>query len=209
MPKSATLTRPPLVSSTLRRLDVAVDDAARMRRVERLADLLGDARGRRGRQRPALAEDRGEVAAVDQLHDDERVARVHAVVEDVDDVRMVQRGGGLRLLAEARHEGGVAAVLGAQHLDRDVAAELGVVGPVDGRHAALAEQLDQAVAAAEDVSYLGQGRAAPIAVGPAGARDSAQVEAGRGSRRNSPPMSGRSSASSTDALSQPIVVPAS
>ena len=47
-----------------------------------------------------------EVAAVDQLHDDERVARLHAVVEDVDHVGMAERGGGLRLLAEARHEAG-------------------------------------------------------------------------------------------------------
>ena len=40
----------------VRRLDVAVDDAARMRCVERLVDLLGDARGGHGLERAALVE---------------------------------------------------------------------------------------------------------------------------------------------------------
>ena len=147
MPKSATLTRPELRQQHVGRLDVAVDDAARVGRVERLEDLLGDARGGQRLERAALLDHGAEVAAVDQLHDDERVARLHAVVEDVDDVRMAQRGGRLRLLAEAGDERRVAAVLGAQNLDRHVAAQLRVVAAKDGRHAALAEQLDQAVAA--------------------------------------------------------------
>ena len=46
---------------------------------------------------------------------------VHAVVEDVDHVRMVQRGGGLRLAAGTARGSRVAAVLGAQDLDGDVA----------------------------------------------------------------------------------------
>ena len=53
-------------------------------------------------------------------------------------------------MAEAIDEVGVGAVLGAQHLDGDVALELVVAGPVDGRHAALPEQLDQPVPSAED-----------------------------------------------------------
>src|SRR6202008_1335508 len=37
-----------------------------------------------------------------------------------------------------------------EELDGDVAVELAVVGAVDGRHAALAEQLDQPIPAAEN-----------------------------------------------------------
>ena len=91
-----------------------------------------------------------------ELHDDVRAARVLAVVVDGDDVRVAQRGGGLGLLAEARREVGVAQVLGTQELERDVATEPGVRGAVDGRHPALAEQLDQPVAAAQDLPDLRQ-----------------------------------------------------
>ncbi len=139
------------------RLDVAVDDAARMRCVERLVDLLGDARGRNRLERPVLADDGGEVTAVDQLHDDERVARLHAVVEDIDHVGVIERRGRLGLLPETSDERGVAAILRAQHFDRHVAAKLRVVSAEDGRHPALAEQLDKAVAAGENLSCLGQG----------------------------------------------------
>ena len=138
------------------RLDIAVDDAARMRCVQRFVDLLGDARGRHRLERPALLDDRGQVAAVDELHDDERVAGFHAVVENVDHVGVVERRGRLRLLTEARHEGRIATVLGAQHLDRDVAAQLRIVSAEDGRHPALAKQLDEAIAAGQDLSYFSQ-----------------------------------------------------
>ena len=80
----------------------------------------------------------------------------HAVVEDVDHVGMAERGGRLRLLAEAGDECRVAAVLGAQHLDRHVAPQLGVVAAEDGRHAALAEQLDEAIAAGKYLPDFGQ-----------------------------------------------------
>ena len=110
----------------------------------------------RGGSGPAPAQDRGEVLAVDELHDDERAGRVLAVVVDGDDVRVGERRGRLGLLAEAGEEVGVAQVLGAEELDGDVAAELGVAGPVDRRHAALSEQLDQPVATAEDRADLRQ-----------------------------------------------------
>src|SRR6185503_18608267 len=56
----------------------------------------------------------------------------------------------LRLLAEPRQEFRVAAVLRAEELDGDVAVELVVVAAVDRGHAALSEQLDQPVAAAQN-----------------------------------------------------------
>jgi serine/threonine protein kinase len=51
---------------------------------------------------------------------------------------------------------GVVAVLRSEDLDGNVPLELGVVGTVDRRHAALAEQLDQPVAATEDLPDLCQ-----------------------------------------------------
>ena len=123
-----------------------MDDAGSVSRGERFEDLLRDARRGQRFQGTALAQDAGQVAAVDQLHDDEGVAALHPVVEDIDHIRVIELRRGLGLLPEARHERRVAAVLGAQHLDRDVAAELRVMGAEDGRHAALAEQLHEAIA---------------------------------------------------------------
>ena len=137
-------------------LDVAMDDAAGVRGRESASDAGPDARDLARRQRPAAAQDRREVLAVDQLHDDERAVRVLAVVVDGDDVRVVERGGRLGLLAEARGEVGVAQVLGSEELEGDVAAEPGVGGAVDGRHPAAAEELDQAISTAQDLSDLRQ-----------------------------------------------------
>ena len=127
-------------------------------------------------------DDRGEVLAVDELHDDERPGLVLAVVVDRDDVRVVQRGRGLRLLAEARAEVGVAAVLGAEDLDGDVAVELVVVGAVDPGHPALAEQLDQPVAAAEDRPDL-RSRVAPSRAASRSRRRRSTAAATRGPHR--------------------------
>src|SRR4029079_18653847 len=125
-------------------------------RRERARDAGPDARDLARRQRAAAAEGRRQVLAVDQLHDDVRAAGVLAVVVHRDDVRVAQRGGCLGLLAEARREVGVAQVLGAQELERDVTTETGISGAVDGRHPARAEQLDQSIAAAKDLSDLRQ-----------------------------------------------------
>ena len=55
------------------------------------------------------------------------------------------------LLPESRHEVRVATVLGVEDLDRDLAAELGVGGPEDRRHPALAKELDEPIPAPEHV----------------------------------------------------------
>ena len=75
---------------------------------------------------------------------------VLAGVVDGDDARVVQRGRGLRLAAEPGLEGGVARQVGAQHLDRDGAAQPRVASPVHLGHAAAAEQLTDLVAVAEE-----------------------------------------------------------
>ena len=199
-------------------LDVAVHEAPCVGRRERPGDRGPDAGDLPRRQRPAPAQDRREVLAVDQLHDDVRAARVLAVVVHGHDVRVAERRGRLGLLAEARREVGVAQVLGSEELEGDVAAEPGVRGAIDGRHPAAAEKLDQTVATAQDLPDLRQ--IVPSPWWPSRGRDVrcggiVPHERGRQSwsvfryARNSVPRSGRVRAISTEALSQPIVVPAS
>ena len=73
-----------------------------------------------------------------------------APVEDVDDVRMVEVGGRLRLAAEALDEVGVDGELGEEHLDRHLAVEQAVVAQEDVGHAAAADALEQLVALVDD-----------------------------------------------------------
>ena len=82
-------------------LDVAVDQAAGMGGGQCPRHPGPDPGNLAGRERAAPAQDRGEVLAVDQLHDDVRAARVLAVVVDRDDIRVAQRGRRLGLLPEA------------------------------------------------------------------------------------------------------------
>ncbi len=138
------------------RLHVTVDEASGVGGCEGPCDAAPDPRDLARRQRAASAQDGGEVLPVDQLHDDVRAAGVLAEVVDRDDVGVAQRGRRLGLLPEARREVGVAQVLGAEKLERDVATELGIGGTVDGRHPATAQQLDQVVAATQGLSDLGQ-----------------------------------------------------
>ncbi len=90
-----------------------------------------------------------ERAAGHELHDEEvePVGAFDGV--DRDDVRVVEPGGGLRLLLEPRDDLGVARELRRQHLDRHLALEREVVGEEDGAHAARAEQPLDHVASVE------------------------------------------------------------
>jgi hypothetical protein len=97
-------------------LHVAVDDPPLVSGLQGPRRLRGDPGGLPRRQGAGPLDDRGEVLAVDELHDDERAGGVLAVVEDRDDVRVVQRRGGLGLVPEARAEVGVPAVLGRRIL---------------------------------------------------------------------------------------------
>ena len=105
-PKSSTLTKssrpPPPRQKDVGRLQVAMHDAGGVRDVERLGDLGDDAHGRDDADAPAL-QPIGEVLALEHLH--HQVGRAglgDLVVEDLDDVRMGQRRGDLRLAPEAR-----------------------------------------------------------------------------------------------------------
>ncbi len=141
----------------VRRLHVAMDDAADVGGMERLADLGAHPGGLSRGQRPGLADDRRQVLALDQLHHDVRPGVVLAEVVDGDDVGVAQRRSRTGLVAEPGQEVGVASELGPQQLDGDVALELRVARAIDPGHAALSEKLQQAVSPAEDASDLGHG----------------------------------------------------
>ncbi len=133
------------------RLHVAVDDPLPMRRLQRARGPDRDANRVVGRQGTTLAQDRRQVAPIDELHDDVLLAigPVGAVVVDADDVRVRQAPRGARLLLESGREAGIGAKLRPKDLDRDLAIELLVHGAPDRRHAAVAEGRDQPVPAAD------------------------------------------------------------
>ena len=141
-PKSATLTRSSLSRSRFAGLTsrwtiplacAASSAAAAWREpLERAPDRL----------RAVAGEPIGERAAGEVLHHDVRVAVVLADVEDRHRARRVREArGGERLAREARSDRFVVGVAVGEHLDRDDAREVGVLGAVDLAHAAVGDPL--------------------------------------------------------------------
>jgi hypothetical protein len=95
----------------------------------------------------------GEADAADQLdHEVGAAVGELAGVDRAGDVGVIDAGGGDGLALEAGAGLGVARELGADDLDRDLLAQLEVLGDVDGAHATFTEQLDDAVAAVDDLA---------------------------------------------------------
>ena len=151
MPKSAIASRLAVVQQQVAGLDVAVHDAGGVRGVERLGGLAQPAqRGVVGEVAAGL-EALAERAAAHQLHDHEHAAGVLADVVDRHDVRVRREPrGGAGFALEALAGALVLGEVRGKHLDRDGAAEQLVMGLPDGRHPAVGEMADDAVA-------LGQG----------------------------------------------------
>ena len=150
MPKSATFTCPLGRDQDVAGLDVAVHDAVAVGEAEGGGHVGGDL-GRPARVQRALgADDLGEAAALDVLHDDEVGAALLAPVVDGHDVGVVEVGRGLRLAAEPLDEGRVLGVLGEQDLDRDGPVEQQVPGQVHVGHAAPRQAPVHLVAVVED-----------------------------------------------------------
>lgn len=126
-------------------LEIAMDEAASMRRHEPRGGLQVDAQAQRHLARLAeiaLPLPLGEGGAVDELHRDEDAPARLARLVDVHDVGVRDAGHGLRLLLDARRgEGGLVAEV-AHELDGDLAIEFGVVGGEDLPHPALSHALD-------------------------------------------------------------------
>ena len=83
--------------------------------------------------------------SLEQLHGDEVLALVLVDRVDGADPGVVERRGRARLALEALEGGRVGGELGGQELERDVPAELRVLGLVDDAHAAAAELRDDPV----------------------------------------------------------------
>ncbi len=152
MPKSVTLTRPSSSTMTLCGLKSRwMTPRLWAKRAARRTWMVMSI-ARPGSSGPSSRDQLLERAALEELHRDVVGAVELAAVEDLDDVGVLQAGGGARLAAEALDElrvGGEAAV---EDLQRDLAAELGVLGAVDVGHAAAADALDDRVALVDDLA---------------------------------------------------------
>ena len=128
----------------VRGLDVAVDDAARVRGLERVGNL------QRGIEHLIHAERTGREVVVERFalqafHDDERLALLLIDRVNRADVRVIERGRRARFATETFERGRVERPPLGEELESDEAAEAGVLGLVDDPHAAAAELLDNAV----------------------------------------------------------------
>ena len=140
IPKSVTFARPSSSTITLCGLMSRWTIPRRWAKRAGAQDLDRDVdRPRRGRAAPSLADELLERAPVEVLHRDVVGAVPLAAVEDADDVRVLQAGGARGLAAEALDELGVLGEAAVEQLERDLAAELRVLGAVDVGHPARAE----------------------------------------------------------------------
>ena len=121
------------------RLDVAVDDPRLVRRGQCVGRLRGDLERLGGGREVAAREPVRERLAGDQLHHQVERLALGAGVVDADHVRVVELRGDARLALEARRDLGPVVPRRDDRRDqlhRDFAAELRIVGAVDGAHRA-------------------------------------------------------------------------
>ena len=126
------------------RLDVAVDQAAAVRRGQRLSDFTRIAHGVVDRQGSA-AQPVAQRLPFDVLDDEEVDAVVTADVVERADVRMIEAGDRASFLLEARMQARVRTQMGRQDLQGHGPAEPGVRGAVNLAHAARANQVGERV----------------------------------------------------------------
>ena len=124
------------------RFDIAVHDAAFVRRRERAGDLDGIVDHQARRQRPPV-HPLPQRLADEQLGDDPGEVALHADVVDREDVRVVQAARGARFLFEPALAIGIARECRRQDFDGHVAPELWVVCAIDLAHAADPETAEQ------------------------------------------------------------------
>ena len=125
-------------------LDVAVNDAFGVRGVERVGDFDGEREQVFDVQR-AAGDAVLERLAVEKFHGDEGLAVLLADVVNGADVRMVQRGGGLRFALETGERLRIARDILRQKFQRDEAPQARIFGLVHDTHTAAAEFFDDAV----------------------------------------------------------------
>lgn len=193
MPKSVTTTRSLAArhQEDVLALEVAVDDARRVRRRERRGGLAGDRQRLLDRQPAAPLEPRRERLPLEQLHGQEDDRRpiglgVVADVEDPADVRVGDLARQVDLALEAVDRPLLGGDRRVHRLERDPLAQVAVLRLVDLAHAAAREEADDPVAAGEDGAGLEDGgrRGAAEAAEAAGHRREAASRAARRSARD-------------------------
>ena len=120
-----------------------MNDQALVRRVERLGNLFGHAKGLGKRQRPA-AQPTFERLAADVLHGDAGATVVRGDFVNRADERMIESGGGARLAEQLFQTIGLAGR--RDELERDLAVEHHVIGETHLAHASSADDFDDLVA---------------------------------------------------------------
>ena len=127
------------------RLDVAVDDPLPVRGREPAQGLVHDVQRDLPRKAPGHLPEAVELAAVDVFHDDVRVRRRGAAVEELDDVRVPKGDLDADLVEEAVEEVRIVGDVGQDLLQGDLPAGLLVHGQEDLGHAAERDALDDPV----------------------------------------------------------------
>ena len=123
----------------VRGLDVAVDEAAEMDRVERGTGLVGDPRRPLRLQGTDDAHQRPHVGALDVAHRQVRDPVVLADVVDGDDVGVLDGCGGARFGQEPLAHASLLEQFGCDHLQRDDPVEVELAGAVDDAHPAATD----------------------------------------------------------------------
>ena len=149
--------RLPLVEQDVLGLDVAVDHVLAVCIIECTRHFARDADGVGDRQLPFTFQARAQRFAGDQRHHVVQQPVGLAAVEQRQNVRMLQAGGGADL-GEKSFAAERRAQVGMQHFDRDITIVLEVVREIHGGHAAGAELAGDSVAVDEgDHEAIGHG----------------------------------------------------
>ena len=128
----------------IRRLDVAMDDALGMRRIERVGNLNSQVEQEVDRQRLAV-DAMLERLPLEKLHREKGAAVVFANVVDRADIRMIEGRSGAGFAPEALQHRQLAADLVRQKLERHKAPQAGVFSLVDHPHPATADFFEHPV----------------------------------------------------------------
>ena len=121
------------------RLEIAMDDALLMRRLERLRDLLRD-RQRLVEWNRATRDALRQIVALDEFHHEGGDARTFFEPVDGGNVRMIQRREDFGLALKARQSVGISGKRGRQDLDGDLTFQLRVRRPIHLAHTAFADR---------------------------------------------------------------------
>ena len=128
------------VDEDVRRLDVAVNEASLVGRVEGICDLPEQGHGAIRRKHPLRGEQPLQVAAVDQPHREIKAPGHLTRVVDRNDRGVIERGCQPRLAQEALAEANIPGELRCEELERYMPLQGEIARPVDDTHAAATKQ---------------------------------------------------------------------